>query len=367
MTLAFVALVSACNPDLADGEPSFPVMNAQGFGAAGSGAVSTASSTSSSSTTSSTGVSSSQTNGGSLGSGAAGSNGSTGTGNGTGGAGNTTGNGGSGSAGAATGGGGTTSGGAGAGSVQEPPPPPADAFFADDFENGASGTQPEGWTRWINYSTNASNTPSDPQFALLDDQDSVSGNQSVHFHATGNTQPAMLTRALPPGTNRLHLRVFVKTSVQQGSRTPDNPSNHDTLIALRATPNDGNFELRFGEAKGALGFNMVGPGRNDALAPLPALWGSAPLLSPDTWHCIELEFSNEDPDRPEAHASVDGQLVRSVTSTSDWHVPLGQDGQRWLNGMFNEVVLGWQSFSNPPANDVWMDDLVLSGSPIGCD
>jgi hypothetical protein len=251
--------------------------------------------------------------------------------------------------------------------VDEPPPPPADAFFADDFEAGAPGTQPEGWTRWINYSTNASNSLTDPQFALLDDQDSVSGNQSVHFHATGNTQPAMLTRALPPGTNRLHLRVFIKTSVQQGSRPPDNPSNHDTLVALRATPNDGNFELRFGEAKGALGFNMVGPGRNDAVAPLPALWGSAPLMSAGTWHCVELEFSNEDPDHPEAHASVDGQLVRSVTSAADWHVPLGQEGTRWLNGMFNEVVLGWQSFSDPPANDVWMDDLVLSGSPIGCD
>jgi hypothetical protein len=251
--------------------------------------------------------------------------------------------------------------------VNEPSPPTADAFFADNFETGAPGTQPAGWTRWINYSTNASNALTDPQFALLDDQDSVSGNQSVHFHATGATQPAMLTRALPPGTNRLHLRVFIKTATQLGSRTPDNPSNHETLLGLRATPNDGNFELRFGEAKGALGFNMVGPGRNDAVAPLPALWGSAPLMSPNVWHCVELEFSNEDPDNAEAHASADGQLVRSVTGVADWHVPLGQEGTRWLNGMFNEVVLGWQSFSNPPANDVWMDDLVLSGSPIGCD
>jgi hypothetical protein len=39
----------------------------------------------------------------------------------------------------------------------------------------------------------------------------------------------------------------------------------------------------------------------------------------------------------------------------------------WLDGMFREVVLGWQSFSNAPANDVWMDDVVLSQEPIGCD
>src|SRR5688572_431945 len=245
-------------------------MNSQGFAAAGSSATGAASNPSGNAATSSSSsrAESSQTNGGALA--PVGGSGGTGTAAGTGSGGS------SGSTASSAGSGSTTTAGtagsAGTGaSVVEAPPPPADAFFADDFETGAPGTQPEGWTRWINYSTNASNSLTDPQFALLDDQDSVSGNQSVHFHATGNTQPAMLTRALPPGTNRLHLRVFIKTSVQQGSRPPDNPSNHDTLVALRATPNDGNFELRFGEAKGALGFNMVGPGRNDALAPLPAL------------------------------------------------------------------------------------------------
>ena len=44
----------------------------------------------------------------------------------------------------------------------------------------------------------------------------------------------------------------------------------------------------------------------------------------------------------------------------DWHVPLSGEGVTWLNGMFNEVIFGWQSFSPAPANDVWMDDIVLS-------
>ncbi|MEY2937028.1 MAG: hypothetical protein RL033_7777 [Pseudomonadota bacterium] len=343
-------MTAACNPDLADGVPSYPVMNAAA-GASGVSPINTSPGSAGSNglpnslgPTGSNDVEQSQTNGGPLATGGSGGNN------------NTSGGGSGGSAGLATG---TDTGStAAAGTsgttvtdpdpvVIEPLPPPGDAFFSDNFETGAPGTQPAGWTRWINYSTNANNALTEPQFALIDDQDSVSGNQSVHFHATGATQPAMLTRALPPGTNRLHLRVFIKTSTQLGSRTPDNPSNHETLIGLRATPNDGNFELRFGEAKGALGFNMVGPGRNDAVAPLPALWGSAPLMTPNAWHCVELEFSNEDPDNAEAHASVDGQLVRSVTGIADWHVPLGQEGTRWLNGMFNEVVLGWQSFSNP--------------------
>ena len=36
-----------------------------------------------------------------------------------------------------------------------------------------------------------------------------------------------------------------------------------------------------------------------------------------------------------------------------------------FGGTPSEIVIGWQSFS-AAANDVWMDDLILSTSPIGC-
>jgi hypothetical protein len=256
--------------------------------------------------------------------------------------------------------------GTGSGGKGQLPEPPGEAFFFDDFESGAPGTQPAAWDRWINYTTEAGNTPDGDQFALLDNTDRFSGNQSVHFHAEGATQPAMLTFPLPAGMTRVYIRTFVKTTKQIGNQTPDQVSNHETLIGLRATPNDGNFEIRFGGAKGALGFNMVGPGRNDAVAPGQALWGSAPAITPNEWHCVELAFINDNAQSPQARASVDGQEVRAVTQLGDWHVPLSGEGTTWLNGMFNEVILGWQSFSPAPGNDVWMDDIVLSESPIGC-
>lgn len=263
-------------------------------------------------------------------------------------------------------GGSATAGGAAGGSAQLPEPP-GEAFFFDDFESGAPGQQPAAWDRWINYTTEAGNTPDGDQFALIDDQDRFRGNQSVHFHAEGATQPAMLTLALPEGMTRIYIRAFVKTTKQIGSQTPDQVSNHETLIGLRATPNDGNFEIRFGGAKGALGFNIVGPGRNDAVAPGQALWGSAPAITPNEWHCVELAFLNDNEQSPQARASVDGQEVRAVTTLGDWHVPLTGEGTTWLRGMFTEVMLGWQSFSPDPGNDVWMDDIALSESPIGCD
>jgi hypothetical protein len=272
--------------------------------------------------------------------------------------------------GAAVGGtGGTATGAAGAGTNTGPgtlPEPPGDAFLFDDFESGAPGTQPAAWDRWINYTTTAGNTLAGQQYALLDTSDKFSGNQSVHFHAEGATQPAMLTMTLPDNLTRIHIRAYVKTSRQIGNQTPDAQSNHETLMGLRATPNDGNFEIRFGGAKGALGYNMVGPGRSDAVSPGQALWGSAPAITTNAWHCVELSFINDNPGSPEAHASVDGQEVRAVTQLGDWHVPLSGEGTTWLNGMFNEVILGWQSFSPQPSNDVWMDDVVLSQSPIGC-
>ncbi|HVZ35509.1 MAG TPA: hypothetical protein VG963_23950, partial [Polyangiaceae bacterium] len=147
------------------------------------------------------------------------------------------------------------------------PTPPGNAFFFDDFEAGAPGTAPAAWKTWIDYILTAANTPTSAEFALLDDSDKHSGKQSVHFHVTSGTQPAMLTMALPPNTNRLFMRVFVKSSVPLGGRPADSVSNHETLLGLRATPNDGNFEIRFGEVKGALGYNMVGTDRSDAVSP----------------------------------------------------------------------------------------------------
>lgn len=241
------------------------------------------------------------------------------------------------------------------------PTPPGTAFFFDDFEAGAPGTQPAAWDSWINYSIQAGNALGNAQFALLDDTESVSGNQSVHFHAEGATQPAMLTLPLPPNLSRVHIRAFVMSRIAVGGVPADAVSNHETLIGLRATSNDGNDEIRFGGAKGALGFNMVGPGRNDAVAPLANLWGSAPGMQAGRWHCVEIAFLNDG--TPRATATLDGTVVRDVTSPAGWHIPVSN---QWLNGLYNEVILGWQSFSVVPANDVWMDDIVLSNDPVGC-
>jgi hypothetical protein len=241
------------------------------------------------------------------------------------------------------------------------PQPPGNAFFFDDFEAGAPGVQPAAWEHFISYITTASNEPDDTEFALLDDSESFRGSQSVHFHVERATQPAMLRRALPAGISRVNIRAFVKSSIAVGGVPRDSVSNHETLMGLRAAGSGGDNEIRFGGAKGALGFNAVGMGRNDAVAPTMDLWGSPPGLQPGQWHCVELAFSNQG--TPRATATLDGTVVRDVTSPQGWHIPVSE---RWLDGLLQEVMIGWQSFSPQPANDVWMDDVVLSEAPIGC-
>jgi hypothetical protein len=283
-------------------------------------------------------------------------------GTGTGAGGTATGAGGTGAGGTGTGAGGTGTAAGGTGSTVTLPDPPGEAFFFDDFEAGAPGEQPAAWGRWLNYTTTAGNTLDGQQFALLDNQDCASGNQCVHFHAEGATQPAMLTYELPANLTRLYVRAMVKTTKQVGNVAPDSVSNHETMISLRNRDVQ-EFELRFGDAKGAIGFNMVGPDRNDALVPKNDQWGMGPAISPNAWHCVELSFINDNPSSPQALIALDGAQVRAATAVSDWHVGVTPT---WLNGLFVEVAIGWQSFSPSPGNDVWMDDVVLSESPIGC-
>ena len=67
----------------------------------------------------------------------------------------------------------------------------------------------------------------------------------------------------------------------------------------------------------------------------------------------------------------------STPSTLGWTAPLSTRSRppqhngntalcpRLDDREFGEVILGWQSFSNVDT-DVWIDDIVLSNSPIGC-
>jgi hypothetical protein len=234
---------------------------------------------------------------------------------------------------------------------------PADVLFSDDFESGVVGQQPSGWDNFIAWNANGAN-PSGEDLALVDNAQAHGGAQSLHFH--GGSNPAQLTRVLPDGTDRLYIRAYVRMSRQLGNvPATDNP-NHETLIAIRGTPGGASDEVRFGEIKGAIGTNEV---PSDNIAPTMDLWNSGPSVPADTWACIEVAFLG-DRDTHELHAWVDGSEVHTITDPAT-QFQNGAMPANWLEGNFVELVIGWHSFSSATA-DVWMDDLVVALSPIGC-
>jgi hypothetical protein len=239
---------------------------------------------------------------------------------------------------------------AGSGNV---PPPPGDAFFFDDFEGSTVGQAPPRWKYFVAWVANQNN-PSGNASALVDDTRAVSGTHSIHF--VGGQNPAQITLALPQGTNKLYVRAQVFMTRQLGQ----NPgANHETLIGIRKTPGQADNEVRFGEIKGVIGTNEV---PTDNISPKQDQWGKGPAVAPNQWHCVEVQFLGDQPQN-QLFAYVDGELVHSVTAPDQWNN--GNLGGNWMAGKFVEVILGWHSFSGIQT-DVWMDDIVLSTSPIGC-
>jgi len=137
-------------------------------------------------------------------------------------------------------------------------------------------------------------------------------------------------------------------------------ANHETLLGIRKAVGTVNDEVRFGEIKGVIGTNET---PSDNISPLMAKWGMGPVVAPGTWQCIEVAFLGDQPQNT-LYAWANGTLVHSITSPSDWQnspaLPMN-----WLSGKFVEFIMGWQSFSGVDT-DLWIDDVVLSNSMIGC-
>jgi hypothetical protein len=251
-----------------------------------------------------------------------------------------------GSGGAAGGAGTPAGGGAGGGAAKT-------GFLSEDFEAQTVGQQPTGWDNFVAWNKNGMN-PSGDTLALVDETRAHGGKRSMHFH--GGQNPAMITKTLPTGTNKLYVRAYFWMSRQLGM----NPgANHETLIGIRGTTGGASDEVRFGEIKGVIGTNEV---PSDNISPKMDLWGKGPVIPANAWACIEVAFLADQANHT-LHAWHDGTLVHEVTSGDQWQN--GSMPATWLNGKFLEVIVGWHSFSSNTI-DVWMDDLVLSTSPVGC-
>jgi len=227
---------------------------------------------------------------------------------------------------------------------------PANAILSADFEADTVGMQPKGWHNFMAYNIDAMNPQANIQ-AIVDATRPHGGKNSLHVKS--NASPAFLTLPLPANTKKLFVRGYFYMTRQLGQ----NPgANHETLFGIRK---DKDHEIRFGEIKGVLGVNEV---PSDNITPKMDQWGKGPLIAANKWVCIEGSFIG-DQTQNEVHGWADGMEVISVTSGSQWQN--GNEAANWLEGYWNEFMIGWQSFSSA-SNEIWIDDLVLATSRINC-
>jgi hypothetical protein len=224
-------------------------------------------------------------------------------------------------------------------------------LFQDNFESGAVNTQPAGWDNYLSWIYNNSNTTSGTDYALIDNTKAYSGSKSIHFKGG----LAEIVRALPAGTQRLHMRAYVNLAKKMGNDAAD---NHEHIMGIKKTK-DANNEVRIGQIKGVLGTNDA---PTDNIAPTMSKWYSGPQMVPNTWYCVETALY-ADTAYDQLYMWVNGTLVHSITSDADWNN--GAIGANWMSDKFNYVMFGFHSFDNA-TSDVWMDDIVVSTQPIGC-
>lgn len=231
---------------------------------------------------------------------------------------------------------------------------PATVLFEEDFESAPPGTTPQGWDSFVGYVVNMNNEPTGQAFALADDTRARNGSQALHVR--GGSTPAMLTRPLPPGVDRIYVRAYVWLTAQLG-QNPGN--NHETLLGVRGSVGQANEEVRFGEIKGAIGTNEV---PSDDISPTMDQWGRGPLVQAGQWNCIEVAFVAT-PGAHEVRAWRDGDEIHHVNDPSQWNN--GALDSDFLTGKFNEFIIGWHSFSNVE-NELWVDDLIVATERVGC-
>lgn len=232
--------------------------------------------------------------------------------------------------------------------------PPEAILFQEDFEAATEDTVPANWHSFVGYVVDMNNMKPDP-FALADSTKAHGGTKSLHVNAS--SQPAMLTRALPQGTNKIYVRAYVWLTNKLG-QNPGN--NHETLIGVRGTPGGANDEVRFGEIKGVIGTNEV---PSDDISPTMDQWGMGPVIAAGQWNCIEVAFLGE-AEPHEVRAWNNGVEVHAVNSAAQWQN--GVLGTDFLTGKFNEFIIGWHSFSSY-ANEVWFDDIIVATQRVGCE
>lgn len=216
-------------------------------------------------------------------------------------------------------------------------------LFCEDFEDGAPGAIPSGWTEHAGWDQGGSR-------ALLSTEQAHGGSQSLKS-AVGTNGQYRIEHTLDAGLAGTHWgRIFYKV------KTPvalDGLYVHNTFVAFGRQENGNATESRVVDT-------VVAPdGTHQFLFNLPddsCCPGSSYDYQYDSeWHCAEWHV---DAATQSFRFYYDGEEVEDIAldGEPDAHI---ED--------FSSIIVGWINYQSPSVpNEGWFDDLALDDERIGC-
>lgn len=225
------------------------------------------------------------------------------------------------------------------------------ALFCDDFESYAAMPGAP-WT----VSTNDFGTVS------IDGTQHKSGSKAVKFSLNGQNayQRAFITVAqpFPVANNAYYGRMMIYTPAAP------NDGVHWTMISGEGpitTPLAADVMVRYGgqhQKRFMANYETADPVNTDC-------WKHSQTAMPEgTWACMEWYFEGATNTQK---FWLDGDAVADLTVTGQGEGCGGHDtSDTWKFPTFERLGIGWESYQTDGARDVWIDDVVISTTPIGC-
>lgn len=248
-------------------------------------------------------------------------------------------------------------------------PPPR---FHEDFEGYRAGQVPGSLWR-VETSPGAT--------VAVDTSQARSGSKSVRLHtpAGPGTKTAFIRLALgaglPVSGNTFHGRMMF-----QLESAPDatDPAVHWTFLQAGGVVRGQTHRALYrygGQHPVTDGASFVGsqlmanyetPDGYDGVGPESDCWQHADrvVVPVGTWTCVEWQF---DGPTDSLRFWLNGAAVESLTVSGTGAGCVHQPSDyRWTAAVFAYLDLGWQSYQPDAARTIWIDDVAIAGSRIGC-
>ncbi len=227
--------------------------------------------------------------------------------------------------------------------------------FCESFE-ASDAPDPQRWSVLLSGSGST---------AVRDSSRAARGSQSIHLHtgAGGYAQAVLSTRTpFPVAANSFYGRAFVYLD-----NAGKLPQAHWTLIeaAGRLAGASSDTLVRYGGQFTHLMANYYGADQYEHAADnVDGEWVNQTLMPVNRWACFEWQFKG---DSNEMHLWLDGSEITKIAIFGSSTQCCAN--QPWTMPSFSSLRLGWQVYqadSSQPGYDLWLDEVALGSSRIGC-